>query len=134
MKLLHADLVEEYYQVVKRVYPEITKGQCNEICSAPFIQTRRAIESGIFINVRLQFFGTFMSFKGDLAEKDRFGTTFRKEVKSILSMSDGGLSNHISSLKSKGAIRDDLNGIIQVASILLPEEKQQFYQFKIVQA
>jgi hypothetical protein len=74
-----------------------------------------------------------MSFKGDLAEKDRFGTTFRKEVKSILSMSDGGLSNHISSLKSKGAIRDDLNGIIQVASILLPEEKQQFYQFKIVQ-
>ena len=76
--------------------------------------------------------GTFMSFKGDLAEKDRFGTTFRKEVKSILSMSDGGLSNHISSLKSKGAIRDDLNGIIQVASILLPEEKQQFYQFKIV--
>ena len=75
-----------------------------------------------------------MSFKGVLAEKDRFGTTFRKEVKSILSMSDGGLSNHISSLKSKGAIRDDLNGIIQVASILLPEEKQQFYQFKIVQA
>jgi len=76
--------------------------------------------------------GTFMSFKGDLAEKDRFGTTFRKEVKSILSMSDGGLSNHISSLKSKGAIREDLGGIIQVAGILLPEEKQQFYQFKIV--
>jgi len=77
--------------------------------------------------------GTFMSFKGPLAEKDRFGTTFRKEVKSILAMSDGGLSNHISSLKSKGAIREDLGGIIQVASILLPEEKQQFYQFKIVQ-
>jgi hypothetical protein len=77
--------------------------------------------------------GTFMSFKGPLAEKDRFGTSFRKEVKTMLSISDGGLSNHLSSLKSKGAIKEDLTGIIQVASILLPEEKQQFYQFKIVQ-
>jgi hypothetical protein len=77
--------------------------------------------------------GTFMAFKGELAEKDRFGTTFRKEVKSTLSMSDGGLSNHISSLKSKGAIQEDLQGIMQIASILIPENKQQFYQFKIVQ-
>ena len=78
--------------------------------------------------------GTFMSFQGDLAEKDRFGTTFRKEVKTMLSMSDGGLSNHISSLKSKGAIQEDLQGIVQIAAILLPEEKQQNYQFKIVPA
>jgi hypothetical protein len=77
--------------------------------------------------------GTFMAFKGDLANKDRFGTTFRKEVKSTLSMSDGGLSNHITSLKSKGAIQEDLQGIMQIAPILIPEEKQQFYQFKIVQ-
>ena len=59
MKLLHADLVEEYYQVVKIVYPEITKEQCNEICSAPFIEVRKGIESNTFVNVRLQFFGTF---------------------------------------------------------------------------
>jgi hypothetical protein len=77
--------------------------------------------------------GTFMSFKGDLAEKDRFGTSSRKEVKKLLAMSDGGLSNHLSALRSKGAIREDLNGVIQVAAILLPEEKQQNYQFKIVQ-
>jgi hypothetical protein len=77
--------------------------------------------------------GTFMSFKGELATKDRFGTSFRKEVKSMLSISDGGLSNHLSALKGKGAIKEDLNGFIQIASILLPEEKQQFYQFKIVQ-
>lgn len=77
--------------------------------------------------------GTFMSFKGELAEKDRFGTTFRKEVKKMLSMSDGGLSNHISSLKSKGAIQEDLQGILQIAAILIPEDKQQNYQFKIVQ-
>lgn len=76
--------------------------------------------------------GAFMSFKGDLADKDRFGTSFRKEVKAMLSMSDGGLSNHLTSLKSKGAIQEDLQGIMQIAPILLPEEKQQFYQFKIV--
>jgi hypothetical protein len=50
----------------------------------------------------------------------------------MLSISDGGLSNHLSALKSKGAIREELGGLIQIASILLPEEKQQFYQFKIV--
>jgi hypothetical protein len=77
--------------------------------------------------------GTFMSFKGDLAEKDKFGTSFRKEVKTMLSMSDGGLSNHLTSLKSKGAIQEDLQGIMKVAPILIPEDKQQFYQFKIVQ-
>lgn len=77
--------------------------------------------------------GTFMSFKGEIAENDRFGTTLRKLVKSTLSMSDGGLSNHLSSLKSKGAIKEDLQGILQIAPILLPEERQQNYQFKIVQ-
>lgn len=77
--------------------------------------------------------GTFMSFKGETADKDRFGTTFRKDVKSMLNMSDGGLSNHLSSLKSKGAIKEELGGVITVAAILLPEENQQFYQFKITQ-
>lgn len=77
--------------------------------------------------------GAFMSFKGDLADKDRFGTSFRKAVKTMLSLSDGGLSNHLTSLKSKGAIQEDLQGVMQVAPILIPEEKQQFYQFKIVQ-
>jgi hypothetical protein len=76
--------------------------------------------------------GAFMSFKGDLAEKDRFGTTFRKAVKEMLAMSNGGLSNHLSSLKSKGAIKEDLQGFLKIAEILLPEEKQQNYQFKIV--
>ena len=80
-----------------------------------------------------QVLGTFMSFKGELAEKDKFGTTFRKEVKSILGMSDGGLSNHLASLKAKGAIKEEEDGQIQISVILLPEEGQQNYQFKIVQ-
>lgn len=76
--------------------------------------------------------GTFMSFKGELASKDRFGTSFRKEVKRMLSMSDGGLSNHLISLKNKGAIKQGLHSL-EIAPILFPEEKQQNYQFKIVQ-
>lgn len=76
--------------------------------------------------------GTFMSFQGELADRDRFGTSFRKEVKTLLHMSDGGLCNYLSSLKAKGAIIEN-NGLLTIAPILIPEDKQQFYQFKIVQ-
>ena len=76
--------------------------------------------------------GTFMSFEGELAEKDRFGTSFRKEVKTMLSMSDGGLCNYLSSLKTKGAIIEN-NNLLTIAPILIQEDKQQFYQFNIVQ-
>ena len=75
--------------------------------------------------------GTFMAFKEDLAKQDRFGTTFRKEVKWFLVISDAGLSNHLSSLKSKGAIKEE-DGKLVIMEVLLPEDKQQFYQFKIV--
>jgi DNA-binding transcriptional ArsR family regulator len=75
--------------------------------------------------------GNFMAFKGEVAERNRFSTVFRKEVKRALKMSDGGLSNHLTSLKNKGAIKEELDGSITIASILLPEDKQQFYQFKI---
>ena len=74
-----------------------------------------------------------MSFKGEVAEKDRFSTYFRKEVKEVLKLSDGGLSNHLKALKDKGAIKEELNGTITIASFLLPAERQQFYQFKIVE-
>jgi DNA-binding transcriptional ArsR family regulator len=77
--------------------------------------------------------GTFMSLKGEIAEKDRFGTYNRKIVKAEVGLSDGGLSNHLKALKDKGAIKKELNGTINIASFLLPEESQQFYQFKIVQ-
>jgi hypothetical protein len=62
MRLLNADLIEEYYQSIRGKYPNLTKEQCIEICSAPFIEVRQGIESGTFVNVRLQFFGTFVSY------------------------------------------------------------------------
>lgn len=77
--------------------------------------------------------GTFMTFKGEMAEKNRFSSMYRKEVKELLRLSDGGLSNHLTSLRNKGAITEDAEGNTIIAPILLPEEKQQFYQFKITQ-
>lgn len=75
--------------------------------------------------------GTFMSFQGNVVRADVFGTSYRKDVKVLLGMSDGGLTNHLTSLKKKGAIRDEEDGTTTIAEILMPEEKQQFYQFKI---
>ena len=76
--------------------------------------------------------GTFMSFEGDLAEKDRFGTTCRKIVKEKLKMSDGGLTNHLTTLKEKEAIIE-VNKVWTVSSHLIPSKGQQNYQFKITQ-
>lgn len=76
--------------------------------------------------------GLFMSFKGTLAEEDRFGTTFRKEVKKQLNMSDGGLGNHISALKTKGAVDEGLDGRLAIKQFLFPENQEQFYQFKLI--
>jgi hypothetical protein len=62
MRLLHPDLVQEYYNSIKDDYPGLTLEQCNEICSAPFIETRKGIESGEFPTIRLKFFGTFVAY------------------------------------------------------------------------
>ena len=91
-----------------------------------------------FISIELtpkerEVLGAFMSFQGDMADKDRFGTTFRKEVKKQLKMSDGGLGNHLIALKKKEAITEGLNGTLVVPSYLFPHEGHQFYQFKITE-
>lgn len=62
MKLLHPDLVHEYYEYVKQTYPHLTLEQINQICSAPFIEARKGIESGEFPTTRLKFFGTFVVY------------------------------------------------------------------------
>ena len=80
----------------------------------------------------IEVLGAFMSLKGELVDKDRFGTTFRKSVKADLKMSDGGLSNHLRNLIAKGAIKENLEGNLSIQDFLFPEETQQFYQFKIV--
>jgi hypothetical protein len=79
MRLLHPDLVEEYYNSIKEQYPGLTKEQCNQICSAPFIEVRKGIESGTFVNIRLKLFGTFISYPKKLSYHLKVYTKMFKE-------------------------------------------------------
>lgn len=80
----------------------------------------------------IEVLGTFMSLKGDIAEEDRFGTTCRKIVKEKLGLSDGGLGNHLKSLKDKSFIYSLSNGRFTILDVLLADEEQQGYMFKII--
>lgn len=80
----------------------------------------------------IEVLGLFMSFQGEQAEEERFGEFLRKKVKRQLGLSTSGLSNHIRSMVLKKAIVEDDLGVLQVHQFLLfPEDKEQFYQFKI---
>jgi len=68
-----------------------------------------------------------MSFTGTISE-DRFGTTARNIVKKRLNISNAGISNYISSLKKKGFINDKN----EILSILFPNDKEQSYQFTLL--
>lgn len=81
MRILHPELLDEYYESIKSQYPGLTKGQCNEICSAPFVEVRKGIESGIFPNIRLQFLGTFVAYPNKLSYQLKTYTRMFKEQK-----------------------------------------------------
>lgn len=74
----------------------------------------------------------FMSFTGELAEKDRFGTTFRKAAMQKLNLKPGGLSNYIRIFKDKEVVDEELDGTFHIKNYLFPETEEQFYQFKIL--
>ena len=75
MKLIHPDLIQEYYDSIIESHPGLTLEQCNEICSAPFVEVRKGLESGEFPTIRLKFFGTFVAYpkrvKAILAQYER---------------------------------------------------------------
>jgi hypothetical protein len=79
MRILHPDLIEEYYNSIKEQYPGLTKEQCNQICSAPFIEVRKGIESSSFANIRLQFLGTFIAYPKKLSYHLKMYTKMFKE-------------------------------------------------------
>lgn len=62
MKLIHPDLIQEYFESIRESHPDLTLEQCNEICSAPFVEVKKGIESGEFPTIRLKFFGTFVVY------------------------------------------------------------------------
>ena len=71
----------------------------------------------------------FMSLEGDISE-DPFGTTGRKIVREKVGISAGGLGNYLDQLKSKGFIYEK-DSKLQIIPILIPEKKEQGYQFKL---
>ncbi len=79
----------------------------------------------------IEVLAAFMSLKGDIANVDRFATSCRKIIKKKLNLSDGGLGNYIKSLKSKGFIKENEEGILFIPKVLFAEEKSQGYMFKI---
>lgn len=62
MKLLHPDLIQEYFESIRETHTNVSLQQCNEICSGPFVQVRKGLESGEFPTIRLKFFGTFVAY------------------------------------------------------------------------
>lgn len=81
----------------------------------------------------IEVLGSFMSLKGDIVEQDRFGTTCRKIVKERLNLSDGGIGNYIKALKEKGFIYMGEDNKLKIQEVLLADENNQSYLFKIVE-
>lgn len=71
----------------------------------------------------------FMSFTGELS-RDPFSTSGRKLVREMLSLSPGGLGNYLEQLKGKGFLYTKDEKLV-ILPILIPEDKEQFYQFKL---
>lgn len=82
-------------------------------------------------NMEIKVLAGFMSLSGDLTDTNRFNTTAKKEIANRLSISSAGISNYIKSLEQKGAIYYNIDNVLEIAKILLCENEEQFYQFKI---
>lgn len=72
----------------------------------------------------------FMSLTGDIRQ-DPFGTSGRKLVRTKVNISAGGLGNYLDQLKSKGFIFEE-NNKLHIAPKLIPDDKEQGYQFKLI--
>lgn len=73
----------------------------------------------------------FMALDGDIVSNNRFCTSARKIIKDKLELSDGGLGNYLKSLRDmKFIIMKDNIEVIQ--SFLIPDSKEQSYNFKLI--
>jgi hypothetical protein len=82
-------------------------------------------------NKELEVLATFMSIKGDIIKKDRFGTTARKIVMEQTNISLGGLGNYLKILTKKGFIFKNDYGVFEIVQMVIPDDNVQGYQFKI---
>ena len=53
------DLVEEFYEENKHIYPDLSISEFRLICNSPFKFTKEVINRGTLKNIRFQYFGVF---------------------------------------------------------------------------
>ena len=53
------DLIEEFYEEVKYIYPDLSINEFRIICNSPFNFVKQVINRGTLRNVRFQYFGVF---------------------------------------------------------------------------
>lgn len=53
------DLIEEFYEEVKHIYPDLSIDEFKIICNSPFKFTKEVINRGTLKNIRFQYFGVF---------------------------------------------------------------------------
>ena len=53
------DLIEEFYEENKHIYPDLSINEFRLICNSPFKFTKEVINRGTLKNIRFQYFGVF---------------------------------------------------------------------------
>ena len=53
------DLIEEFYEENKYIYPDLSISEFRLICNSPFKFTKEVINRGTLRNIRFQYFGVF---------------------------------------------------------------------------
>lgn len=81
----------------------------------------------------VEVLANFMSLEKNLIKDDMFNTEARRRVKDKSALSSGGLANHLKSMIDKGfLVKDEITHKLNVRPFLIPEDKAQGYQFKLV--
>lgn len=80
----------------------------------------------------IEVLAAFLALPEEIVDDDRFNSFARKKVRSMLSLSPGGLANYLKSLLEKGFLdKSQFSKKITVKEFLIPEKDWQGYQFKI---
>lgn len=83
-------------------------------------------------SMEIKVLAAFMSLEGDIVQY-RFGSAGRKIVMKRLELTPQGISNYMTQLiKKECIIEKEDTGEITILPILLPEKKEQYYMFKII--
>ena len=88
-----ADLIREFYEETKHLYPNLSINEYRIICNSPFSFVKQVINRGTLRNIRFQYFGVFEvmpsrvkyslktleeNFKSNKITEDRYNK--RKEI------------------------------------------------------